>query len=178
MMEWEEEFEECILKLEEKLDELKSYRASPNMFDSVPVSAYGDVYELSELGQCIVRGENNLLISVYDDTVKDAVMKALMVHDSELECSMEGKYISVKMGMTRSENRDAIVSKAKELLFDFKAHLSKERGNAMSVLKQLEKVLPMDDIEIQKKEVEDLYKSFQKKGQDVLDAKVVDIKRK
>ena len=175
---WKDNFEECVMDFEDDLSELKSYRASPNMFDDVPVPAYGDTFPLSELGQTIVRGENNVLISVYDESIKESVMKAIIIHDAELECSMEGKYVSVKMGMTRAENRDSIAQKAKQKFIDFKSHLSSRRNEAIHVLKELEKVVPMDDIEIHKKELEENFEKFQKKGQKILDQKVADIKRK
>ena len=168
---WVDEFEE-------DLTQLKGYRATPNMFDEVQIHAYGDIYDLSELGQTIVRGENNLLISVYDDQLKEAVMKSMIVHDPELEGSIEGKYISVKMGMTRSENRDSIVAKAKQNFLSFKGNLAKERAQALSTIKQLEKIIDMDEIDIKKTELEDSYKKYQKKGQKVLDDKIADIQKK
>jgi hypothetical protein len=45
-------------------------------------------------------------------------------------------------------------------------------------LKDLEDILEMEDIEIQRKELEDLFKKYQKTGQTVLDDKVTDINRK
>ena len=178
MQDWHDNFDFCIEEFEDDLQELKSYRASPTMFNDVPVMAYGDVYDLSELAQTIVRGENNLLVSVYDETIKDAVMKALIIYDNELECSMEGKYVSVKMGMTRAENRDVIVMKAKRMFIKFKQEIGKERAQALRIMKQLEAVIPMDDVEIQNKELEELYQKTQQKGKDILDRKVVDIQRK
>jgi len=123
--EWEQEFEESIDDFNESLDEIKRYRASPNMFDKVVVQAYGDYSDLRDLGQTIIRGENNVLISVYDETIKESVMKAIMLHDPDLECSIEGKYISVKMAKTRAENRDVIVNQAKTKYNDFKQDLAK-----------------------------------------------------
>ena len=178
LMEWEEGFEQNIEDFEEHLRELKTYRASPNMFDRVPVPAYGEVYDLSELAQTIVRGESNLLVSVYDDSIKESVMKAIIVYDPELECSMEGKYISVRMASTRSENRGAILAQAKSMFLTFKSDLSQERAKAMRTMRQLQKVLPMDEIDIQKKELEELFKEYQDKGQTILDNKERDIMRK
>lgn len=148
------------------------------MFDEVQVHAYGDVYDLSELAQTIVRGESNVLISVYDDQLKESVMKSMIVHDPELECSIEGKYISVKMGMTRAENRGAIITKAKQHFLSFKSNLAKERGEALNTIKELEKIIDMDEIDIKKAELEESYKKYQKKGQKVLDDKIADIQKK
>lgn len=175
---WRENFEECVDDLQEALKELKKYRASPNMFDDVQVQAYGGKHDLSELGQTIVRGENNLLVSVYDDTVKEAVMKAIMIYDPELECSVEGKYISVKMAKTRAENREKIVEEAKSKHTDYKSELGKERTKGLETLKELEKILPMEDIDIFREKLEDSFKEYQKKGQEVIDKKIEDIRRK
>lgn len=176
--EWRENFDQCVDDLQDALKELKKYRASPNMFDEVQVQAYGSKHDLSELGQTIVRGENNLLVSVYDDTVKEAVMKAIMIYDPELECSVEGKYISVKMAKTRAENREKIVEEAKSKHADYKSELGRERAKGLETLKELEKILPMEDIDIFREKLEDSFKDYQKKGQEVLDKKIEDIRRK
>lgn len=147
------------------------------MFDNVQVQAYGDVHDLSDLAQTIVRGESNVLISVFDEATKESVMKAMILYDPELECSVEGKYISVKMGKTKAENRDSIIAEAKAKHIDFKANLGHERNKALGTLKELENILPMDDIDIFRDQMEESYKEFQKKGQDQLDKKVADIKR-
>ncbi|CAI2377497.1 unnamed protein product [Moneuplotes crassus] len=176
--EWDDEFDLCIEDFEDCLKTLKSYRASPNMFDDVSVPAYGDAYNLSELAQTIVRGENNLLISVYDESLKESVMKAIIMSDSELECTIEGKYVSVKMGMTRSENRDKIAEHARKMHLHFKSELSKERSNFLGTLKELEAVLPMDEIDIQRKELDELFHKKENVGKDIYDRKIVDIMRK
>ena len=105
-------------------------------------------------------------------------MKAIIIHDSELECTVEGKYVSVKLGMTRNENKDKIVNEAKEMHLSFKSELAKERSQALSTLKELESVLPMDDIDIERKQLEEIYSKFQDKGKDIIDKKIVDITRK
>ena len=84
---------------------------TPNIFDNVMVHAYGDKFPLKELAQWMLRGETNLLVSMYDDSLKESTMKALNMHDSELEVTIEGKYISVKM--TKIKDRSQIVNEAK-----------------------------------------------------------------
>ncbi|CAI2377885.1 unnamed protein product [Moneuplotes crassus] len=176
--EWTDDFDLCIEEFEDNLKTLKNYRASPNMFDHVSIPAYGDSYDLCELGQTIVRGESNILISVYDESLKESVMKAIMMHDGELECTIEGKYVSVKMGMTRSENKDKVLDQAKKMLLEFRSEIGRERGSSLRTLKELEAVLPMDDIDIQRKELEELYQKKHEEGQKIYDRKVKDITKK
>ena len=49
------------------------------------VNAYGDSYPFSEIAQTIVKGSNVLLIKVFDDSVKEEVMKSLARSEMDLE---------------------------------------------------------------------------------------------
>ena len=49
---------------------MKGGKPSVDMFNNIEIQAYGDKYPLSELGQCMPRGETNILINLYDESVK------------------------------------------------------------------------------------------------------------
>ena len=176
LKQWKTDFAECTEEFKEELKEIKGHRASSSMFDGVVVQAYGGKHKLPDLGQTIVRGENNVVISVYDETVKESVMKAIVVHDPELEVSIEGKYISVKMGKSKAENRDAIIAQAKERLSKFKEHLHEKRVQATHTLKEIESIAPKEDVIIYKGLMEDWLKEQQKLAQELFDKKSNEIK--
>lgn len=174
---WKKNFIECTEEFKHELKEIKGHRASSNMFDSVMVQAYGSKHKLPDLAQTIVRGENSVVISVYDDTIKESVMKAVIMHDSELEVSIEGKYISCKIGKSKAENRDAIIAQAKEKLNKFKDHLHDKKQEAIHTLKELESIAPKEDIQNYKGQMEEYFKEQQKTAQELFEKKSHEIKQ-
>jgi ribosome recycling factor len=63
--------------LEEELKNVKSGRASTDIFDDIEISAYGEKHPFKDLCQTIVKGNNNLLVKIFDEAVKDDILKAL-----------------------------------------------------------------------------------------------------
>jgi ribosome recycling factor len=53
--------------------------------------------------QVIVKGSQNLLIKVFDENVKDDVIKAIARSEFDTNCTMEGKDIKVKLGSSKKE---------------------------------------------------------------------------
>lgn len=68
---------DLITDIEEALKQVKTGRASPNIFDHLEVTAYGEKHPFTDLCQVIVKGSNQLLVRVFDDAAKDDVIKAL-----------------------------------------------------------------------------------------------------
>ena len=57
--------------------------------------------------QTIVRGTQVLQIKVFDESVKEEVIKSLTVSGMDLEVAMEGKDIKVKLGLGKKEHIQA-----------------------------------------------------------------------
>jgi len=89
------------------LKAVKSGRAATDIFDNIEVSVYGEKHPFSDLCQTIVKGSNNLLVRVFDENVKDDVLKALSRSELDINCTLEGKDIKVKLGTTKKETIDA-----------------------------------------------------------------------
>jgi ribosome recycling factor len=84
---------------------IKSGRASNDIFDELEVNAYGEMHPFGDLTQTIVRGNQVLSVKVFDESVKDEVLKSLTRCDMDIEVSMEGKDIKVKMGLGKKEHQ-------------------------------------------------------------------------
>ena len=54
-------------------------------------------------------------IKVFDETVKDDVLKALNRSELDIEVQMEGKDIKVKLGLGKKEQQDIAINKIKEI---------------------------------------------------------------
>ena len=54
-------------------------------------------------------------IKVFDETLKDDVLKALNRSELDIEVQMEGKDIKVKLGLGKKEQQDIAIKKIKEI---------------------------------------------------------------
>lgn len=105
----------CMDLLADALASIKSGRASPTIFDDIEVKAYGEAQLFSDLATTVVKGSNNLIVKVFDDSVKDEVLKSLQRSDFDLQVQLEGKDIRIKLGTSRKEHMEAAKKKVKEL---------------------------------------------------------------
>jgi ribosome recycling factor len=56
-----------------------------------------------------------LTVKVFDESVKDEVLKALTRSDMDIEVQMEGKDIRVKMGLGKKEHLEQAAKKIKDM---------------------------------------------------------------
>ena len=73
-----------------------------------------------DLATTVVQGSSNLVVKVFDEAVKDEVIKALQRSDFELNVQVSGKDINVKLGTSRKEHAVAGLKKVKEYEETFK----------------------------------------------------------
>jgi len=66
-----------LITVEESLAAIKSGRASPTIFNDIQVRAYGEEYPLGDLATTVVQGTNSLMIKIFDESVKEELIKAL-----------------------------------------------------------------------------------------------------
>ena len=81
-----EKLETCHSQLEEKLNSIKSGRASPRIFDDIEVKAYGETHLFQDVAQTVVQGNNNLVVKVFDEACRDEVIKSLQRSEFDLAC--------------------------------------------------------------------------------------------
>ena len=67
----------------------------------------------------MVQGSNNLLVKVFDESVKEEVLKALNRSNFDLSLTTEGKDIRAKLGASRKEHIEAGLKKVKEYGHEF-----------------------------------------------------------
>ena len=63
--------------MEDDLKLIKSGRAGPTIFDHLELNVYNEKHPFSDMCQTIVKGNNVLHVKVFDDSIKEEVLKAL-----------------------------------------------------------------------------------------------------
>ncbi len=158
------------------MKKVKTGRASPNIFDHLEITAYGEKHPFPDVCQTIVKGNNNLLVKVFDENVKDEVIKALQRSDLDLNCTMEGKDLKVKLGTTKKEILDAALKQMKEYFEEFKQDVKEVRYEMNNTVKKLDKILPQDEIKLLQKDLEKLCTNSEASAKKLIDAKEKEIK--
>ena len=82
--EYTDELEGCLEELEDRLGEIKSGRASPTIFNDIEVKAYGEMTPMQDIASVSVQGTSNLIVKVFDESIKDEVVKALQKSDFDM----------------------------------------------------------------------------------------------
>ena len=162
--------------MEEQLALVKSGRASPTIFDHLEVNAYNEKHPFQDLCQTIVKGNSNLLVRVFDENVKDDVLKALSRSEFDINCTIEGKDIKVKLGTTKKEHIDAALKQLKGINDEFKLGVKDVRHEMNNIIKKLEKILPQEEIKILQKNFEKICVNKESEAKKLLDAKEKEIK--
>lgn len=111
------------------------------MFDDLEIKAYGEIHYLKDLATASIQGTNTILIKVFDESVKEEVLRSLNRLDMEKNVSPEGKDIKVKLGTSRKELIAAGLKKVKLASEDYKKNVREARHKNMEVLKKLSKIV-------------------------------------
>ena len=114
-------------------------------------------------------------MKVFDEGVKDEVLKALQRSDFDLQVQLEGKDIRVKLGTNRKEQVAAALKKVKECSESFKKDLRAARHTAMDTLKKLNKILPQDEVKLLEDEFEKMFKKAEEGAKKACDEKEKEI---
>lgn len=166
-----------LAKLSEAMKQIRSGRASPNIFDHLEITAYGEKHPFTDLCQVIVKGSNLLLVRVFDDAAKEDVIKALQrVQDFDLNVTVEGKDLKVKLGTSKKEHVDAAMKQVKAASEEFKKEVKDIRHSIHDVVKKLDKILPKDETNLLTKDLEKICTGKEAEAKKVIDAKEKEIK--
>ena len=114
--------------MQEEFTAIKGSRASADLFDDLEVKAYGEMQDFQEVAQTIVKGDQVLIVKVYDDSIKDEVVKTLNRTEMDIEVNMEGKDIRVKMGLGKKEHVEKSLKIVKNLSDKCKRDLRQKRS--------------------------------------------------
>lgn len=173
----DEQLAEIVSSLDEALKQVKSGRASSNMFDHMEVTTYGEKHPFSDLCQVIVKGTNLLLIRVFDDNAKEDVIKTLQrAQDFDMSVTVEGKDLKVKLGTSKKEHMDAALKQVKAAHDEFKKEVKDVRHAIQDVVKKLDKILPKDETQLLTKDLEKIVTNKEAEAKKLIDAKEKEIK--
>jgi ribosome recycling factor len=129
-----------IAAMEKSLASVRGGEATPELFDAVRVSAYGEIVPLSSVGQVVIEDPQRATISCYDPSVANDVRDAVrdmpgMNLNPYLEEGGSGVVI-VPIPRVSAETRKEIVKELSRKAENEKQHIRRIRRDAMDVVKK------------------------------------------
>lgn len=134
-----------LKKITDKYAEIQVVRQSPKILDSLPVSHQGKKYKLSEVANITVRGTNLLVVTPFDDHMRDATNKAIEASKLDVQVVTEGNSLIVTIGNIPNDVKKELKAKIDRIYNTTKETIKENRHNLLSEIKKLEKILGKDD---------------------------------
>ncbi len=175
---YEEKMDKSIEVLRREFLGLRTGRASPSLLEPVSVEAYGGKVPINQVGNISVPESRLVTVQVWDETLIQAVEKAIRNSDLGLNPMIEGNIIRVPIPELSEERRLEIVKIASKYAEDTKITVRNIRRDAMDKIKDEEKRknISQDDSfqfsenmqKITNKYIEKIDVLFQDKEKDIL----------
>ena len=93
-----------------------------------------------------------------------------------MNVTVEGKDIKVRLGTSKKEHMDAALKQIKSAHEDFKRDIKEIRHAMQDSVKKLDKILPKDETELLKKDLEKLCVNREAEAKKVIDSKEKEVK--
>ena len=105
---------EAIEHFKKELQNLRTGRANPSMFDSIPIEVYGSQMRMKELASVSAPEPRQLLISPFDPQTAGAIAKSIEKANLGVNPMVDGGMIRVNIPPLDESMRKNIVKQGKE----------------------------------------------------------------
>lgn len=141
--------EATISQLEKQLSRMRGSRASPELFDTVKVEAYGRSEPLLSVAQVSIKSATLIEVTCFDPQLATSVAASLKAMEGfSLNPQPVGKTgkLSVPFPRPSTEAREAIAKAAHQAVEQSKQRTRRIRHKALEELKRDSDALPKDDV--------------------------------
>eukprot|EP01121_Diplochlamys_sp_Union-15-3_P019814 TRINITY_DN7554_c0_g1_i1.p2 TRINITY_DN7554_c0_g1~~TRINITY_DN7554_c0_g1_i1.p2 ORF type:complete len:279 (-),score=54.29 TRINITY_DN7554_c0_g1_i1:948-1784(-) len=146
-------------------------RAEPSLLENIKIGST----PISKFGSISLRDRMALLISLFDPSSADKVVRALREAELGLNPTVDGPMIIVNIPKPTQEFRDSLIKKASDAKENAKSAVRRIRKDAMDDLKKLNK--PKDEDKRLQNDIQKLVDQANKKIDDAFKQKENDIKK-
>ena len=163
---------ECGSKMEKAVeilrDELKAVRtgrASTGLVENIKVDYYGTPTPLKAIAALSVPQADMIVIKPFDPASAKEIEKAIRSSNLSIAPIVEGKLVRLNIPPLSEERRQQLVGQAKQLGEQTKVSIRNIRREANKQLEkqQKDKVITEDDLQVGKKQIDDITKKYSDK---------------
>jgi len=171
------EMEKAIKSFEEELRTLRTSRASPQLIENLQVECFGKKFLLKQLGQISIPGPREILISPWDSSYIDPIIKAIEKSNLGLNATVDKNSIKINLPPLTEEfkkNLLKILSQKKE---SAKKKIREARTDAWDKIQEafLEGKISEDQKYKGKEDLQDLVEEFNEKIEEIAKRKEKEI---
>lgn len=170
----ESKLKEVVDSLQQQLAQVRAGQSSPALIQDISVEAYGTQLTIKELGAISAPQPNLLVVSCWDDTVIDAIAKAIQQSNLGINPVVDGKTIKIPIPQLTDERRQAMIREVGEYCEATRIDIRQirhEKIKSADTLKD-EKKISEDEHEDAKKYIQELVDEANEKVEKLKDAKV------
>ncbi|MXZ50252.1 MAG: ribosome recycling factor [Rhodobacteraceae bacterium] len=173
---FERRMEGAINSLRQDFAGLRTGRASASMVDSLVVNAYGAQMPMNQCGSINVPEPRLLSISVWDKTIVDDVVKAILDSGLGINPVVEGTVIRLPIPELNEERRKELSKVASQYAENTRISIRNIRKDGMDILKKAKSDgLSEDEVILWSDEIQDLTDQFIAKTDETLETKKSEI---
>ena len=173
---FERRMEGAINSLRQDFAGLRTGRASASMVDSLVVNAYGAQMPMNQCGSINVPEPRLLSISVWDKTIVDDVVKAILDSGLGINPVVEGTVIRLPIPELNEERRKELSKVASQYAENTRISIRNIRKDGMDILKKAKSDgLSEDEVILWSDEIQELTNQFIAKTDETLETKKSEI---
>lgn len=176
MEDFERRMEGAINSLRQDFAGLRTGRASASMVDSLVVNAYGAQMPMNQCGSINVPEPRLLSISVWDKTIVDDVVRAILDSGLGINPVVEGTVIRLPIPELNEERRKELSKVASQYAEATRISIRNIRKDGMDILKKAKSDgLSEDEVVLWSDEIQELTNQFIAKTDETLETKKSEI---
>jgi len=148
-----------------ELKSIRTSRASAALVDNIKVEYYGTPTALKQLASITVPQSDMIIIKPFDPSSAKEIEKAIKNSALSLAPLIDGKIIRLNIPPLSEERRKQLVAQVKQTAEQTKITVRNIRRDAIKVLEKEQKdgIVTEDDLELGKKQIDDITKEFSDK---------------
>ncbi|WP_127130715.1 ribosome recycling factor [Georgenia sp. SYP-B2076] len=173
LLEAEEKMEKAVERAREEFSHIRTGRASAGMFNSILVDYYGAPTPLQQLGSLTIPEARTVIVTPYDRSATNAIVKALRESDLGVNPTDDGNVIRVVLPALTEDRRKEYVKLARTKGEDARISIRSVRRKAKEELDRIKKDgdAGEDEVDRAEKELEGLTKKHVELVDAVLEGK-------
>lgn len=146
----EAKMKKSVKSLQDEYSLLRTGRASPALFEKLPVEYYGSKTPLSQVANISIPEARLVVIQPWDKGVIGDIEKAILASDLSLTPSNDGKVIRINIPPLNESRRKELVKQAKGVAENYRVGVRNVRRDVNDAYKKLQKDGEFTEDEIKK----------------------------
>ena len=174
---YKQQMQASVAAVQAEFDTIRTGRASPAILDRLRVDYYGSQLPINQLATIGAPEPRLLVITAWDKSAVSAIEKAIMTSDLGLTPASEGNVIRLAIPSLTEERREELGKLVNKKAEEGRTVIRNTRRDANEGIDKMEKKegLSEDEVEVGKREVQQMTDDFAEQIDELAEKKIVEI---